>query len=189
MARRHRFVPVTAADQQNTRRSPIPISLVGQIKEGAWTSAKAVRAALGGAMPFQPVAVTLSSPGGNLHEALAISRALLAHSGKVSIRVIGYAHSAAALVLASGDTRIAGSGARFWFHNTAVPDTYGRRLTATTLREVITPGLANYDETFAAFMAARLGQPAEKIAKTMNRDRDISAREALELNLLTVILP
>lgn len=83
---------------------------------GEGVTAKRISAALR-AIGEQDIVVNLNSPGGDMFEGLAIYNLLRAHSGKVTVNILGIAASAASIIAMAGDEIKMGRGAFLMIHN------------------------------------------------------------------------
>lgn len=104
----------SAAGEPSQSDSPANIGLYGVIGED-WTAARmsAVLRAAGG----RDVTVSINSPGGDVIEGLAIYNQLRAYEGKVSVRIIGIAASAASFIAMAADDVKIGKAAYMMIHN------------------------------------------------------------------------
>lgn len=62
------------------------------------------------------VTVAINSPGGDMFEGIAIYNTLREHPAKVTVKVLGYAASAASLVAMAGDEILMGIGSQMMIH-------------------------------------------------------------------------
>ncbi|MEW6256940.1 MAG: head maturation protease, ClpP-related [Pseudomonadota bacterium] len=123
-----------------------------------------------------PVAIELNSPGGDVFEGIAIYNALLAHAGKISIKVLGLAASAASIIAMSADELEIGSGAFLMIHNAwalSVGNADDHEAMSSTLREV--------DASLAGIYAARTGKSVADIAAMMKAETWLNADRSVEL--------
>lgn len=68
-------------------------------------------------MGGENVTVNINSPGGDMFEGLAIYNLLREYSGKVTVKVLGIAASAASIIAMAGDEIQIGRGAFLMIHN------------------------------------------------------------------------
>ncbi|THD41003.1 Clp protease ClpP, partial [Enterobacteriaceae bacterium ML5] len=68
-------------------------------------------------MNGEDVTVSINSPGGDMFEGLAIYNQLREYSGKVTVKVLGIAASAASIIAMAGDEVQIGRGAFLMIHN------------------------------------------------------------------------
>lgn len=99
---------------------PNVISIYDVIGDDPWTgggfTARRMAAALrtiGGAA----VTVSLNSPGGDMFEGVAIYNLLREHPASVTVKVMGYAASAASVIAMAGDEILMGVGSQMMIHN------------------------------------------------------------------------
>nr|WP_309137759.1 head maturation protease, ClpP-related [Pseudomonas sp. L13] len=117
----------------------------------------------------------MNSPGGDMFEGLAIYNLLRDYSGKVAIKVLGLAASAASIVAMAGDeVRIARAGF-LNIHNCWVV-AMGNRYDLMEMAERLTP----FDQAMADIYAARTGSSQDAMQQLMNADNWIAGRAAVE---------
>jgi ATP-dependent protease ClpP protease subunit len=138
-------------------------------------TAKRISAALRSMGCDADVIVNINSPGGDVFEGLAIYNLLRAHKGKVTVRVIGLAASAASFIaMAADEIQIARAGF-FMIHN-AWTVAWGNR------HDLIeTSGLlGQIDETIADIYHIRTGLSAEELGKMMDSESWINGKTSVE---------
>ena len=167
-------MPMAAeADDPNT------ISIYDQIGEDPWSgggiTAKRISAALRN-IGSKDVTVNINSPGGDFFEGLAIYNLLLEHPAKVTVKVMGYAASAASIIAMAGDDIKMAQGSFFMIHNAwgvAIGNQHDMRKVADIL--------APFDASMAEIYTARTGQKQEKIIAMMDEETWINGKEAVNL--------
>jgi len=80
-------------------------------------TAKEVKAQLGKLRADEPLTVSINSPGGYLHDGLAVYNMLGRHQGEVTTRVDGAAFSAASILMLAGTKREMASNALVLIHD------------------------------------------------------------------------
>lgn len=153
------------------------ISIFDVIGEDWWTgegvTAKRIAGALR-AIGEQDVVVNINSPGGDYFEGLAIYNLLREHKGRVSVKVMGIAASAASVIAMAGDeVQIARAGF-FMIHNTWVV-TQGDRHALRETAEWLEP----FDATASDIYAARTGQAADALGKMLDRETWIGGADSV----------
>src|SRR6185436_2438068 len=107
-----------AASEEST------ISVLDPIGVDPWTgegvTAKRIAAALRSIGADKDVVVNINSPGGDLFEGMAIYNLLREHQGKVTVKVLGVAASAASIVAMAGDEIQIARAGFLMIHNTWV---------------------------------------------------------------------
>lgn len=163
--------PNAAADSNAT------ITIYDVIGEDFWSgggfTAKRMSAALR-SIGEKPVTVAINSPGGDMFEGLAIFNMLKDHKFEVTVKVMGLAASAASLIAMAGDSIQMGQGSFLMIHNAwgaVVGDQHAMRDAADMF--------APFDAAMADIYAARSGLDIAEIAKMMNAETFINAKEAL----------
>lgn len=151
--------------------------------DGLQVSAKRIGAALraiGGA----DVVVNINSPGGDFFEGLAIYNLLREYGGRVTVRVLGVAASAASIIAMAGDKVLIGRGAFLMIHNTWVGAAGDRH----ALRDVA-DWLEPFDAAAAGIYAARCDLDQAKIAAMLDRETWLSGQAAVDQGFADGLLP
>lgn len=163
------------------------ITIYDQIGADWWTgegtTAKRISGALR-AIGDKHATVYLNSPGGDVFEGLAIYNLLREHQAGVTVKVVGVAASAAAIIAMAG-SRIEVARAGFlMIHNSwtvAIGNQHDMRETADWL--------APFDKTQVDIFAARTGESPEKIAKMLDTETWIGGQEAVDTGFADALLP
>jgi len=122
------------------------------------------------------VEVHINSPGGDMFEGIAIFNRLLVHPEPVHVKVMGLAASAASIIAMAGRTIEMGPASFLMIHNCWVLAAGDRNAMAETAAY-----LAPFDEAMCGLYAQRSGQDKATIAGWMDREKHLSAGEAVEL--------
>lgn len=129
------------------------------------------------------VIVNINSPGGSFVEGNAIYNMLVQHQGKVTVRVVGWAASAASIVAMAGD-EIAISQSGFIMIHNGQAEISGDR---NELREVAAL-LDKVDDSLAGIYAARTGLTKRKVADFLDAQTTLTADEAVKNGFADSIL-
>ncbi|GAB2913778.1 head maturation protease, ClpP-related [Paralcaligenes ginsengisoli] len=169
-----------AIDDENT------ISVLDVIGVDYWTgdgvTAKRVAGALR-TMGDKDVTVNVNSPGGDMFEGLAIYNLLREHKGKVTVKVLGIAASAASIIAMAGDeVQIARAGF-LMIHNAWVVAAGNRN----ELREVA-DWLEPFDTAMADIYATRTGDSQEDMAALMDKESWIAGSAAIDQGFADALL-
>ncbi|MEQ5149174.1 head maturation protease, ClpP-related [Providencia stuartii] len=162
---------IRAASSDNT------ISVLDVIGEDFWgegVTAKRISSALR-AIGNNDVVVNINSPGGDMFEGLAIYNLLRAHSGKVTVNILGIAASAASIIAMAGDEIQMGRGAFLMIHNCWAVGVGNRHDFAKLAND-----LAPFDKSMADIYVARSGQSDETVSQMMDNETYIGASDAIE---------
>lgn len=162
------------------------ISVFDVIGQDYWTgegvTAKRIAAALR-SIGERDVVVNINSPGGDMFEGLAIYNLLREHPGKVTVKVLGVAASAASIIAMAGDEVQVARAGFLMIHNAWIYAAGNRH----DLRD-----FADYLEPFDASMAdiyvARSGQDLAAIQKMMDGETWIGGSAAIEQGFADVLL-
>ena len=161
-----------AAQADNT------ISILDVIGEDFWgegVTAKRISAALRSIGADKDVVVNINSPGGDLFEGLAIYSMLKEHKGKVTVKVLSLAASAASIIAMAGDEiQIARSGF-FMIHN-AWTLAAGNRHDLKAVADFLEP----LDDAMADIYHIESGLPKSDLAGMMDSETWMGGTQAVE---------
>ncbi|ELY2793934.1 Clp protease ClpP [Cronobacter sakazakii] len=121
------------------------------------------------------VTVNINSPGGDMFEGLAIYNLLREYDGKVTVKVLGLAASAASIIAMAGDEVQIGRGAFLMIHNCWVCAMGNRH----DLAQMATD-MAPFDKAMSDIYQARSGLDAATVDKMMDGETYIGGSEAVE---------
>ncbi|EPC8954626.1 head maturation protease, ClpP-related [Cronobacter sakazakii] len=121
------------------------------------------------------VTVNINSPGGDMFEGLAIYNLLREYDGKVTVKVLGLAASAASIIAMAGDEVQIGRGAFLMIHNCWVYAMGNRH----DLAQIATD-MAPFDKAMSDIYQARSGLDASTVDKMMDGETYIGGSEAVE---------
>jgi ATP-dependent Clp protease protease subunit len=130
------------------------------------------------------VVVNINSPGGDLFEGIAVYNLFREHPGKITVRVIGLAASAASLIAMAGDDIQVARAGFMMIHNVWVAAVGNRN----DLRAAADQ-LETFDETLADVYAIRTGREKKEVAKLMDRETWFSGTQAIEGGFADGLLP
>jgi len=126
---------------------------------------------LGGA----DVTVNINSPGGDMFEGLAIYNLLREYEGRVTVKVLGLAASAASVIAMAGDDVQIGRGAFLMIHNCWVYAMGNRHDLAQ-----IAADMEPFDKAMSDIYQARSGLDADTVDRMMDGETYIGGSEAVE---------
>ncbi|HGL5374611.1 TPA: head maturation protease, ClpP-related [Citrobacter farmeri] len=129
------------------------------------------------------VTVNINSPGGDMFEGLAIYNLLREYQGKVTVKVLGIAASAASIIAMAGDDIQIGRGAFLVIHNCWVI-AVGNRHDFAELAVSLEP----FDKAMADIYAARSGLEMATVQKLMDAESYIGGSDAVEKGLADSLL-
>ncbi|KAF6661265.1 Clp protease ClpP [Enterobacteriaceae bacterium EKM102V] len=181
-ARENRDLPSSAMDRWNGSikaaksddNSISVFDVIGADWYGDSVTASRIAAALrsiGGA----DVTVNINSPGGDMFEGLAIYNLLREYEGKVTVKVLGLAASAASIIAMAGDEVQIGRGAFLMIHNCWVY-AMGNRHDLQQIAADMVP----FDKAMNDIYGARTGLDAATIDAMMNAETYIGGSDAVE---------
>ncbi|BCU55290.1 head maturation protease, ClpP-related [Enterobacter kobei] len=181
-ARENRDLPSSAMDRWNggikaaksDENSISVFDVIGADWYGEGVTASRIAAALrsiGGA----DVTVNINSPGGDMFEGLAIYNLLREYEGKVTVKVLGLAASAASIIAMAGDEVQIGRGAFLMIHNCWVYAMGNRHDLAQ-----IAADMEPFDKAMNDIYGARTGLDASTIDAMMDAETYIGGSDAVE---------
>ena len=130
------------------------------------------------------VVVNINSPGGDMFDGLAIYNLLRAHSGAVSVRVLGLAASAASLVAMAGQNIEIAKAGFLMMHNAWVM-AIGNRLDLRAIADT----LETLDDAMAGIYADRSGAAVADITAKLDAETWIGGQDAIDMGLADALLP
>ena len=137
--------------------------------------------------PDEEIVLYINSPGGSVHDGMALYDAMLAIQAPVSTVCMRMAMSMGSCLLAAGapGSRVAGPHARIMIHQPLIMGTVTGTATDLDIRARETIRLR---EELNELYAKHTGQDVEKIAKDTDRDFFMSAEEAKAYGLLDDVI-
>lgn len=172
---------VTAA--QTPENTITILDVIGEDFFGEGVTSRRVSGALR-RIGSQDVFVDINSPGGDFFEGVAIYNLLREHPGRVTVRVLGLAASAASIIAEAGDEVLIGKAGFMMIHNTqivALGDRHDMREVADVL-EV-------FDAGMAGLYAERMGLDAPAVAEMLDAETWFDGAAAVAQGLATDFLP
>lgn len=164
------------------------ISVLDVIGMDPWTgegvTAKRIAGALRAIGADKDVTVNVNSPGGDFFEGMAIYNLLRDHKGRVTVKVLGIAASAASIVAMAGDEILIARAGFLMVHNTWLA-AVGNRNDLREVADMIEP----FDVALADIYAARSGLDAKAVSKMMDNETFISGTAAVEQGFADDLLP
>lgn len=162
------------------------ISILDVIGYDWWTgegvTAKRIAGALR-AIGEQDVVVNINSPGGDYFEGLAIYNLLREHKGRVTVKVLGIAASAASVIAMAGDeVQIARAGF-LMIHNAWITTSGDRH----QLREAA-DWLEPFDGTAVDIYSVRTGLDAATLGPMLDKETWIGGKEAVDKGFADALL-
>lgn len=148
-------------------------SEIGESWNGDGWTAKRMGAVLR-SVGSRDLVVNINSPGGDVFEGLAIYNLLRAHSGKVTVNVVGLAASAASFIAMAADQINIAKAGFLMIHNAWVVAAGDKQ----ALREVA-DWLEPFDNALAEIYADRTGKDVAEIAAMMDKESWLAGSDAL----------
>jgi len=165
---------------------PASISIYEVIGEDPWTgggvTVKRIDAALR-SIGNNDVVVNINSPGGDVFEGIAIYNRLREHQGRVNVKVLGLAASAASIIAMAGDHIEIGASSFLMIHNAWVLAVGNRH----DMREVA-DFLEPFDRALADVYVVRAKQELADVQAAMDAETWMSGSQAVELGYADALL-
>lgn len=158
------------------KQSDGEIAIMGEIgpTEYGYIGAEGIKRALD-AIGKAPVNVLLNSPGGDAFEGIAIYNLLRAHPGKITVKVLGMAASAASVIAMAGDEIIMAQASTMMIHS-AWALVIGNQDDMREFADV----LDMLDTSVAGLYASRTGLSQAEVLRMMKKETWMSAELAVE---------
>ncbi|MDK2631989.1 Clp protease ClpP [Pantoea stewartii subsp. indologenes] len=156
--------------------------VIGEDWWGDGVSANRIAGALR-AIGGDDVTVHINSPGGDMFEGLAIYNILREYQGKVTVKVLGLAASAASIIAMAGDEVQIGRGAFLMIHNAWIVAA-GNRNDFREYADYLEP----FDKAMADIYAARSGMSSEDVQSLMDKESFIGGSDAVARGLADSLL-
>ncbi|WP_339617212.1 head maturation protease, ClpP-related [uncultured Gilvimarinus sp.] len=157
------------------------LDVIGADMWGEGVTARRIAGALRNIGAANPVTVYINSPGGDVFEGLAIHSLLKEHSGKVTVKVLGLAASAASVIaMAADEIQIARAGF-FMIHN-AWTCACGNRHDMREVADFLEP----FDRAMADLYQDRTG--IDNAIELMDAETWLGGADALEQGFADAIM-
>jgi ATP-dependent Clp protease protease subunit len=136
--------------------------------------------------PERPISIYLNSPGGSFTALTAIYDTMRYIKPDVQTVCLGQAASAAAVLLAAGTKgkRLALPNSRILIHQPAAEGNYGQ----SSDLEIQAKEIMRIRTQMEGMLAESTGQPIEKVSLDIERDKFLTAQEAVEYGIVDDIL-
>lgn len=132
------------------------------------------------------VEVVIDSPGGSVFAALKMFDALKAFKGKVTTKVQGVAFSAATIILAAGDIRIATENSFGLIHGARIMQDFGDEVTEQSA-EKIAEELGKINDTMGNIYAKILNMSKSEILSFFTEEKLLTAKDMKKIGLINKI--
>lgn len=124
----------------------------------------------------QDVEVQINSPGGDMFEGIGIYNVLNDYPGKVTVKILALAASAASIIAMAGTDIQIGQGAFIMIHNCWVV-AMGNRHDMQQVAEYLAP----FDEALASIYVKRTGEKLADVTSMMDAETYLATDKAIEL--------
>ncbi|SHI54120.1 ATP-dependent Clp protease, protease subunit [Tessaracoccus bendigoensis DSM 12906] len=137
--------------------------------------------------PERQISIYINSPGGSFTALTAIYDTMRYIKPDVQTVCLGQAASAAAVILAAGTKgkRLALPNSRILIHQPATEGGYGQ----SSDLEIQAREILRIRSLMEQMLASDTGQSVEKVSKDIERDKFLTAQEAVEYGIVDDILP
>ncbi len=136
--------------------------------------------------PERKISLYINSPGGSFTALTAIYDTMKYIKPEIETICLGQAASAAAVILAAGSRghRMALPNSRILIHQPAVDQGYGQ----SSDLEIMSNEIMRIRGVMEGMLADATGQPVDKISRDIERDKYLTAEEAVEYGLIDTVL-
>ncbi|MBC1316599.1 head maturation protease, ClpP-related [Listeria booriae] len=131
----------------------------------------------------EDVEVAINSPGGHVYEGSEIYTALKEYQGRVTVKIVGQAASAASLIAMAGDEVLISPTAQMMIHNVH-SSVYGDHQTLTKMSAMT----KNMSETMAKVYQGKSGLDLDKIVAMMDEEAFLTPQQCVDLGLADAIM-
>ena len=152
-------------------------------RTGEGVTAKRISAALRSIGPGKDVDVLINSPGGNMFEGVSIYNLLREHKGKVTVKIVGLAASAASIIAMAGDEIQIGKSSFMMIHN-SWNRVVGNRHDLREMADFVEP----FDESMAGVYSDRSGISVDEIKTMMDDETWLNGESAVEKGFADLLL-
>lgn len=162
------------------------ISVYEVIGDDPWTGGGVTVKRIDGALRAigkQDVTVNINSPGGDVFEGIAIYNRLREHQGKVNVKVLGLAASAASVIAMAGDNIQVGASSFIMIHNAWVL-AMGNRHDMREVADFLEP----FDRALADVYVSRASLELAYVQTAMDAETWYSGSQAVEIGLADALL-
>ncbi len=137
--------------------------------------------------PERQISIYINSPGGSFTALTAIYDTMRYIKPDIQTVCLGQAASAAAVILAAGTKgkRLALPNSRILIHQPATEGGYGQ----SSDLEIQAREILRIRSLMEQMLASDTGQPVEKVSRDIERDKFLTAQEAVEYGIVDDILP
>lgn len=137
--------------------------------------------------PERPISMYINSPGGSFTALTAIYDTMRYIKPDIQTVCLGQAASAAAVILAAGTKgkRLALPNSRILIHQPATEGGYGQ----SSDLEIQAREILRIRSLMESMLASDTGQELAKVSKDIERDKYLTAQEAVEYGIIDDILP
>ncbi|WP_031243539.1 head maturation protease, ClpP-related, partial [Advenella kashmirensis] len=173
---------IQAADSD----SNTTISVLDVIGEDYWTGEGVTAKRIAAALRYigdKDVTVNINSPGGDMFEGLAIYNTLREHKGKITVKILGLAASAASIIAMAGDEVQISRAGFVMIHNCWVLAAGNRH----ALRE-IADWMEPFDRAMAGIYQERTGLDEKKLEALLDAESWIGGQDAIDQGFADVLL-
>jgi ATP-dependent Clp protease, protease subunit len=180
--RRRVFARVGGSSKVNAANGSMVVEIFDEIGGPFGITESSVSAALRSAAG-QPIEVQINSPGGNVFAGIAIHNQLAAYAGKVTVKIIALAASAASIIAMAGDEVQIADGAFLMIHNS-----WGVTLGNAAEHIEVAGLLTEIDAAMSRKYAAKTGIDQASIDEMMAAETWLGAQAAVDAGFADVIV-
>lgn len=135
-----------------------------------------------------PIEIRIFTNGGNVHAGLAVYDFLRRYKGKKTGVVYGYARSMGAVILQACDERLCLPHSTVLIHHVSQTSVSLDELEDPDRLDRLRKSMQTDQETLYEILVARTGRSKDEVREACKKDRDMTAKEALEFGLIDRII-
>lgn len=131
-----------------------------------------------------PIEIRIYTGGGDVHAGLAVYDFLRRYKGKKTGIVYGYARSMGAVILQACDERLCLPHSTVLIHHVSTQSVSLDDLEDPERLDRLRRSMQDDQETLYEILVARSGKSKEEVREACKKDKDMTAKEALEFGLI-----
>ena len=170
--------PQLKAEDDNGVATISILDVIGSDFWGEGVTPARIAGALRAIGPKNPVIVNINSPGGDMFDGIAIHNMLAEHKGKVTVKVLGLAASAASVIAVAADEVQIAKSAFFMLHNAWLIGA-GNRHDFRALADYLEP----FDKAMRDLFADATGADADVVEDWLDGETWFGSADAIEAGL------
>ena len=157
--------------------------VIGKTYDGEGVTLKRIDAALRSIGHNKDASININSPGGDYFMGVGIYSRLLEHKGKITVKILGMAASAASVIAMAGDEILIAKPANIMIHNA-----WGIAVGNSAAMLKVAEDLADFDQDMGNLYAEKTGIDKSKIHSMMDDETYLNGTKAVEMKFADGLL-